>query len=273
MAIRQLGLRAALMGSLAFAAVMPGPPVVADIPVIDLASITEQITAFLTQVKQWVAEIGTWINTNIISAADLRMLTEDINMVITLTDLTVNFVHHPSFGALLGLMNLAGLNLTFADPTMMISLLSGRAGGLGSVTGALTSVAGMTSGLAGFISNAQSLNSIYVCPDNTFACQLDQVRANKNAATMGMLGKLLDDIATHVTVNSGIRDRAGLTTDPKGAMDLTVQGVTETNWNVAQLAQVMATYGMGWAAQQSVELQAHEKERSDYAGFLHAAGH
>ena len=126
---------AALLLSTALIATQPTR---AELPVIDVQSIYQQIQSYVTQVKQWVQEQLSY-------TTQLQQLAHELQTDLSTAMLVANFIHDPSLGALMGLMGMTGLtNDLPINPSALQGLLSGYGGmsGMSGIIGTGSSLRG-----------------------------------------------------------------------------------------------------------------------------------
>jgi hypothetical protein len=245
---------------------MPETYARADLPVIDVTAIADAVKAYALQIQQLATEIKTWVTENLSWLTELKELEEDIQMVANLVTMVNNFIHFPSLGTAMGLMNMAGLNLDLpVDPYTVQNLLTGYTG-----INNLNSMIGKLSSLGSLINTSYSNDHLYSCDDDSFACLQSQQRANAYSGYKGALGKLYQSLTDHNSVLNGLRTDLNGASDPKTVMDATGQAVLENAWHTSQAAQIEAVNGMAQAQHWIDEQQADEKYRQDAKAFLQA---
>ena len=265
-AMRQTMLAVALIS---FTWVIPATYARADLPVIDVTAISDAVKAYALQIQQLATEIKTWVTENLSWLTELKELEEDIQTVANLVMLVDNFIHNPSLGAAMGLMNFAGLDLSLpVDPYAVQNLLTGYSG-----ANNIAGLAGKLNNLGNLIPGSFNNDHLYTCSDNSFACIQSQQRANADAGYKGALGKLYSDLVEHNSVINGLRADLNGASDPKTVMDATGQAVVESTWSTQHLAQVQTVNGLAQAQQWIDQQQVDEKYRQDAAAFLAAVPH
>lgn len=260
--MRMLLLAVALVS---FMGVIPVRNARADLPVIDITAIADAVKAYAVQIQQLATEIKTWVTENLSWLTELKELEEDIQTVANLAMMVENFIHYPSLGTAMGLMNMAGLDLSLpVDPYAVQNLLTGYSG-VHSITG----LTGKLSSLGSLIPGSYDRDHLYSCTDDSFTCAQSQRRANAYAGYKGTLGKLYSDLVEHNPVLDGLRTDMNAK-DPKTVLDATGQATLENAWATEHLAQIQTVNGLAQAQQWIDQQQADEKIRMDSDAFLAA---
>lgn len=242
------------------------PPARAQIAVIDISSIVEEIQIIYNQVKSFLQDIQAYLLQYQQYFTEVKELAEDIQTVANLVMLADNFVHNPSLGAAMGLLAVAGINLDLpVNPMAIQGLISGY-GGMMSVN----ALVGKVSGLGSLINTSYTNDHLYSCGTQDFACTQTQANANGLAGLKGTLSKLFDSLSSHNDALAGLQTRADTATDPKTAMDVTDQGVIQVGWSVNQLTQATIAIGLNQAQRDVVSQQRGERYQKDIDNLVAA---
>jgi hypothetical protein len=152
-AMRRAMLAVALIS---FTGVMPATYARADLPVIDVTAIADAVKAYAVQIQQLATEIKTWVTENLSWLTELKELEEDVQIVSNLVMMVDNFIHYPSLGTAMGLMNMAGLDLSLpVDPYAVQNLLTGYSG--------VHSITGLTGKLSSLSSLIRAATTAIIC--------------------------------------------------------------------------------------------------------------
>lgn len=230
-----------LMAGAALAVALIFHPAVsrADLPVIDSASLIGQAKSLFQDLKGY--------------AVQLQQLQHEISSDINLAMTAASLIQNPNLGAVMGLMNMVGIeNPLPINPYAVQGLVSGYGGGAG-----IGSLVGRLNGLGGLVTTSYSTDHIYSCTDQSFSCQTLTQRGYSNAGAKGLLSKLSQDMAAHVPVLQGLRQQLGLSTDPAQRENIMAQVAIENAW--AQKAQGDVQMVLAMATQQ----RAVEETRQD----------
>lgn len=249
-------------------ALIAARPTRAELPVIDVQSIYQQIQSYLTQVKQWVQEQLSY-------TTQLQQLAHELQTDLSTAMLVANFIHDPSLGALMGLMGMTGLtNDLPINPSALQGLLSGY-GGMRGMSGIIGTGSSKLSQLTSLVSGSYSTNNLYQCSSNDYACTQNNIRMTGLSGQQGALSQLYTEITNHTQVLQQARSQLLTATDPKTVADLQAQIQTETAYLQSQTAQAQIVIGLSAAQQQISAAQDAQKVRADldaFAGTLQSAG-
>lgn len=195
-----------------------------------------QIEQYVTQIKDYFGEEWSWITQAGQYATEISHYLNDAQMLM-------NFAHHPTLGAAMGLLNMAGMGsmLPF-NPQAVMNLVSGLSygqGGFGEVQGLLNQV-------SSFAGGGYSASHLYTPTDASWASSQINANANGLAGSQGMAMAAYTDYSNHLGVLPGLRTNAGSTTTAKDAMDTNNMIGLEVAWNLNELgrAQQVATLSM-----------------------------
>jgi hypothetical protein len=198
-----------------------------------------QAQQYATQVQQYAAEI------------------EQLN----------GFIHDPSLGAAMGLMNREGLGNSLPINPMVVASLTHGYGSLTSLTGLL----GKLNQLNGLVNTNFDANHVYTCQDTSTACMTLNAGANSNAAMQGTAQSVYQDLRNHLPILQALRDRLATARTPKDVMDAQAALQAEQAWTAnlqSELNSVQANYQTQVYVQQQ-----RDNERLDQSAnqFLEAA--
>lgn len=215
-------------------------PAHADLPVIDITSIIDQLKAYYQQVQQYTTQ--------------LQQLQQEVQTATSALTMANNFVRDPSLGSAMGLMSVAGINLDLPiNPWAVQSLTSGY-GGMNSISG----LTGKLSTLGSVVNTSYDNNHIYTCTDNNFACTQSNQNGYGSSGTQGMLTQLYQGIVDHNTVLNGLRAQLNSIQDPASREAAIGQAIIEDAWATSQGAQVNTVNGLA-AIQTRINQQAMDE--------------
>ena len=209
----------------------------AQVPVVDGAallewgqSIANEVKAYALQVKQYIGEELSW-------ATQAQQYAMQAQQYATEAAQLVAFVHNPTLGAAMGLLNAAGLgSMMPVSPYAVMSIVNGSAFGAGGVP----NIAGLLAPLAALANNAAAANHIYSPTDGSWNSQ--QLIANGNAiyGTQGTALASYQSLQTHQAAMQAIRDRLTTATTPKDVQDAQAEVDLENLWTANQTASLTA---------------------------------
>jgi type IV secretion system protein VirB5 len=241
-------------------ALVAAQPTRAELPVIDVQSIFQQLTSYVTQVKQWVQE-------QLAYTTQLQQLAHELQTDLSTAMLVANFIHDPTLGALMGLMGMTGLDNDLpVSPAALQGLLSGY-GGMNGMSGIIGTGSSKLGQLTSLVSGSYSTNNLYSCSSNDYACTSNNIRMTGLSGQQGALGQLYAEIVNHTQVLQQARAQLLTATDPKTVADLQAQIQTETAYLQSQTAQAQIVIGLASAQQQITGVQDAQKGQADLAAF------
>jgi type IV secretion system protein VirB5 len=225
----------------------------AEIPVIDASSI-------LVQAKQLAQEAKSYIVTAQQYATQIQQYAAEVEQLN-------GFIHDPSLGAAMGLMNTAGLGNSLPVNPMAVASLTNGYSSLTSLAGIL----GKLSQLDGLVNTNFATNHIYSPTDNSLSSQQLLSNANAIAGNQGAAQSAYEDLRNHLPIIQALRDRLATATNPKDVADATAQLQAEQVWT-SNLQTELAAINVNYRAQADSQIQ-RENERTarDADSFLQAA--
>jgi hypothetical protein len=239
------------MACLAAAAVLYVQPAGALIVVEDPASILQQVKGYLQEIKGYALQAQQY-------GTQVQQLTTEVEQLN-------GFIHEPSLGGVLGLMNQAGLgNSLPINPYALQSLTSGTTG-----------LVGKLSALGNLANSSYSQNHVYSPTDNGFASQQLIANGNAIAGTQGAAQAVYADMRSHMPVLQALRDRLATARTPKDVADAQAEVAVEIAWihsTNAQLAALQINYSAQRDAQVQRENEAMDQGIDDFLAQAKAAG-
>jgi hypothetical protein len=212
-------MKRALIAGLCLAALCG--PARAQIPVTDVASITQLVKQYAVQAKQLATQAQQY-------TAQAQQLYAQVQQLEA-------FVHDPSLGAAMGLLNQAGLgNDLPINPYALQSLTSGYGGIMGKI-GVLGSL----------VNTSYGQNHVYSPTDGSWNSQQLIANGNAIAGTQGAAEATYQDLRNHMAVIQALRERLLTATTPKDVADAQAQLETEILWTQSlnsQLAAIQVNY-------------------------------
>ncbi len=179
--------RRALLGMAAGIALAAGYslPARADLPVIDTAALGQwaqqlqnDVKAYALDLQRYAGEVKSWATQNLQWLQQVQQYTTQLQQYTNELTMLENWVHNPSLGSALGLLNIAGLGSSLpVNAYAVLNLVNGRSygqGGLPEISGVLSSLSSLTAG-------AYSANHVYTPTDASWASQQLVTNANSIA--------------------------------------------------------------------------------------------
>lgn len=188
----------------------------AQLAVTDAASLFQQIQILGQQVKSYAVEAQQL-------ATMASQLQQEVNQYKA-------FVHDPTIGAAMGLMNSAGLSNSLPiNPNALQALVSGNTNP-SSILGALGSLSG----------TSYSANHVYSPTDGSWNSQQLIANGNGIAGTQGAAQALYQDLRNHMPIIQSLRDRLMTATTPKDVADVHAEIDDEALWTQSAHSQLSA---------------------------------
>jgi Type IV secretion system proteins len=260
--------RRVLLGMAAGIALMAGyaPPARADLPVIDTAALGQwaqqlqnDVKAYALDLQRYAGEVKSWATQNLQWLKQVQQYTTQLQQYANELEMFQNWVHNPSLGSALGLLNIAGLgNSLPVNASAVLSLVNGHsfgAGGLPEISGILSSLSNLTVG-------AYTLNHVYTPTNGSWASQELIANANSIAGQQGVAQAAVSDLQAHAAALQALRDHLATSSSPKDVQDAQAQIELETTWSVNEAAQ-LAAINAGYAAQRAALTQRANEELTE----------
>ncbi len=206
---------------------MAPPHAHADLPTIDFANLQQNIKTYLQDVKNYLLDAKAYVTQQLQWTEQYRQGLVQAQQYLTETEQLIAFVHNPSLGAVLGLMNQAGLgNDLPVNGYAVLGLINGvRYGG-----GGLPELQGILSQLGTASSTAYTANHVYSPTDGSLASQRLIANGNSIAGTQGAATTAYDNLTAHEAVLEALRAKLLTASTPKDVSDLQSQINTEQVW-------------------------------------------
>lgn len=223
----------------------------AQIPVTDAASILQQVKGYALEIKQYATQAQSLVT-------QAQQYQQEIEQYIA-------FVHDPTLGAAMGLMNQAGLgNSLPINPAALQSLVSGGANP--------SSILGALGGLA---NTSYGANHIYSPTDGSWNSQQLIANGNGIAGTQGASQATYQNLRDHMPVIQALRDRLLAAKTPKDVADAQAQLEAETLWTHnlnSQLAAIEVNYRTQQDARRQRDEESLDQGIDDFIAQANAAG-
>lgn len=217
-----------------------------------------QLQGYVLQLKQYAGEELSWVKQAAQYATQLEQYAQEVQLFL-------NFVHYPSIGAAMGILNQAGLGSSLpVNPNAVMSLVNGLRygqGGFGEITGILSSL----SSLAG---PSWSMNHVYTPTDGSWASQQIIAAGNGTAGMQGAMQSGYADLQTHAAALQALRTHLGAAEDTKDVLDTTAQISLEGVWTANQSARMNATAATYAAQRDALLTRDNERLDHDIEGWL-----
>jgi hypothetical protein len=245
--------------------------VAADVPVIDTAAVAQlahqlsnDVKAYGLQLQQYAGEVKSWATQNLQWLQQLQQYSVQLQQYTNELTMLENWVHNPSLGAAMGLLNIAGLGSSLpVNAYAVLNLVNGRsygASGLPEISGVLSSLSSLTAG-------AYAANHVYTPTDASWASQELISNANSIAGEQGAAQAAYADLQAHAAALQALRDHLATASSPKDVQDTQAQIELETTWSTNEAAQLTAINAAYDAQRDSREQQANEELAKDLDAF------
>ena len=249
--------------------------VAADLPVIDTAAVAQlahqlanDVKAYGLQLQQYAGEVKSWATQNLQWLQQLQQYSVQLQQYTNELTMLQNWVHNPSLGAAMGLLNIAGLgNGLPVNAYAVLNLVEGRsygASGLPEISGVLSSLSSLTAG-------AYSANHVYTPTDASWASQELISNANSIAGEQGAAQAAYTDLQAHAAALQALRDHLATATSPKDVQDTQAQIELETTWSTNEAAQLAAINAVYAAQRDALAQRDNEKLAQDLETFAPSA--
>jgi hypothetical protein len=223
----------------------------AQIPVTDAASILQQVKSYAQDIKSYALQAQQY-------ATQALQYQQEVEQYIA-------FVHDPTLGAAMGLINQMGLgNSLPLNPYALQQLTSGN-GGLMANLGALGN---LTNG-------SYSQNHVYSPSDGSWNSQQLIAQGNGIAGTQGAAQAAYQNLRDHMPIIQALRDKLLTADNPKDVQDAQAQLEAETLWTHnlnSQLAAVEVDYRTQMDARVQRDNESLEQGIDAFLAQANAAG-
>jgi len=175
----------------------------------------------------------------------------EAQQLATMAQQLIAFVHDPSLGAAVGLLNAAGLGSSLPiNPWAVMQITNGIAYG----NGGLPEIQGILSGVTNLSTQSYTATHVYTPTDGTMDSQRLIATGNSIAGTQGLAGAAYTDLTTHAAAMPALRDDLKAADNPKDVQDAQAEIELESTWTANQQAKLTAMQ-LTYAAQQDSRTQ------------------
>jgi len=180
----------------------------------------------------------------------------EAQQLATMAQQLIAFVHDPSLGAAVGLLNAAGLGSSLPiNPYAVMQITNGLEYG----NGGIPEIQGILSGVTNLSTQSYTATHVYTPTDGTWNSQQVINRANSIAGTQGLAGGAYTDLSTHAAALPALRDTLKAADNPKDVQDAQAEIELENTWTANQQAKLTAMQLTYSATQDSRQQQADEE--------------
>jgi Type IV secretion system proteins len=218
---------------------------------------------------QSAAEIAKWVKQE---ASMLQAYLLQVEQYSTEVQMFINWVHMPTLGGALGLMQIAGLGTYLpVQPMAMLGLINGlqsaasghlSIGGIGSLFGSLNALT----------SSAWTTNHIYTPIDGGWESQQINAGAASIAGMQGAGMNAYQGYQNHMATQQSLRDHLLGLESPKDVADTQAQIALEQAWTENQNGQMLSTMATYTAQRDSREQREIEGTTQSMDNFIAACG-
>jgi hypothetical protein len=248
----------------------------AQIPVTDGAamiewgtSIANEVKSYGLQIQQSLIETKQYVVGELAWTQQVQAYALQASQYATEGEQLYGFIHNPSLGAAMGMMNMAGLGSGLpVSPYAVMGLVNGFSYpgpyGMPNVTGILGSLS-MMSGAA------YAKNHIYSPTDGSWDSQQLIANGNNIAGAQGAYVTTTSDLQKHAAVLQALRDHLATATTPKDVQDAQAQIALEQTWTANEAAQMAAIQAAAQTQKDSAEQRDKEALAQSFDQFIERA--
>jgi hypothetical protein len=218
------------------------------------AELAQMVKEYTLDVKEYIGDEWSWATQAAQYALQLQQYANEVQMFI-------NWVHDPTLGGALGLLNYAGLGtLLPVNPMALLGVVNGLSS---AASGNLSfgGLAGILGSLSGFASQAWATNHVYTEVDGSWDSQQLSAGAASIAGTQGVAATTNSSLQTHLLTLPALRDHLLSASSPKDVQDAQAEVEIETTWTLNQVGQMQT-------AQLMYEAQKDSREQRDDEAFV-----
>jgi hypothetical protein len=242
----------------------------------EITAIVNEAETFGQMVKDYALQLKTYIGDEFSWATQASQYALQIQQYANEIQMFINWVHMPTLGGALGLLNFAGLGtLLPVNPMALLGVVNGLSSmSTGNLSfGGIEALAGTLSGaLAGFASQAWAVNHIYTTVDGTWDSQQINAGAASIAGTQGLAAATNLSLQQHLAAQPALRDHLMGASSPKDVQDATAEIDLETTWELNQIGQMQTAQLMYLAQQDSRQQRDLEGSTQSIDMFISACG-
>jgi hypothetical protein len=239
-------------------------PANADIPVVDFAGLAEWAQSIENQIRAYALDVRRFVGEELSWATQARQLAVESQSYLVAAEQLYGFIHYPSLGAFMGILNMAGLGSAMpVNPYAVMGLVNGF-----HTFGGLPNFAGILGSLASISGGSYAANHVYTPTDPSWASHEVIAHSNGIAGMQGAAGAATTDLRAHSDAMQGIRDRLAQAVNPKDVQDAQAQIELEGLWTANEAAQVNAVIANYNAQRDAVIQRENERYRGDLAADI-----
>ncbi len=216
---------------------------------LDLQDLIDEAKSYALQAQQFATENLMWTKQVAQYAMQAQQFAVESEQLLA-------FVHNPSLGGAMLLMNQTGLGSSMpVNPYALMGIVNGLQYG----NGGMPEIQGILGSLSTLSVGAYGTAHIYSPTDGSWASQQLIANGNSIAGTQGTALSAYSDLKAHAAALQALRDHLATATTPKDVQDAQAQIELETTWTINQQAQItslQATY----ATQQDSRIQRDEEK-------------
>lgn len=204
-------------------ALMLTQPAHAIVPVIDEVQAVIAQNELIQTLKSYVLQTKSFIQ-------DAQQLAQ----VMTMAE---SMIAHPSLYQAEALLAYSGIGDPLAGLPVysVMALTSGYGSGAG-----LSGIMARAGQLGGIVNSMSTVNRVYDCQDQSFACAQQQQRARAAAGYQGVIGKIYNDLTARLNVTNALRADLATSTDPSQREAIIASLQAESNWATTAIGQLNA---------------------------------
>jgi hypothetical protein len=202
-------------------------------------------------IKDYALQVKTYIGDEFSWATQAQQYLLQGQQYANEVQMFINWVHDPTLGGALGLLNYAGLGtLLPVNPMALLGVVNGLSS---AASGNLSfgGLAGILGSLSGFASQALATNHIYTTVDASWDSQQINAGAASIAGTQGIAATTNLSLQQHLAAQPALRDHLLSASSPKDVQDATAEIDLETTWEMNQIGQMQTAQLMYLAQQDS----------------------
>jgi hypothetical protein len=244
----------------------------AQVEVNDAGSILEEVAQYLQQGKAYLVQAQQYVQQQLSWTKQVAQYVLQVQQYATEAAQLLAFVHNPSLGTVMPLLNAAGLGSSMPINSYA---LQGIINGVEYGNGGLPEIQGILGSMSQLSVGAYTANHVYSPNDGSWTSQQIIANANSIAGTQGTSLAAYSDLKTHAAALPAMRDHLATATTPKDVQDAQAQIELETTWTANESAQMLAaqtTYQAQQAAQQQKVSEEVTKSLDGQISQARAAG-
>lgn len=203
---------------------LPLRPADAIIPVIDEALLPIAQSELVTQLKSLAQEAKAYV--------------QDAQQLAWVMTQAQGFIQNPTLSRAMAALGAVGVTDPFGGSLpiwAVMSMTSGLATGQG-----MQGIMAKVSQLGSLVNSVAAINTVYVCPDKTYACAQQQQVARATAGYQGVIGRIYSQLSDHLNVTNALRSDLNDATDPAQREKIIAELQAEQNWATTAVGQLQA---------------------------------